>query len=152
NDEPYASLLSRQYDMVTPENEMKWATTQPRRFLFVFGPGDSIVDFAERHAIAVRGHNLVWERNNPAWLNNRHFDGDQLMSILHDHIRTLVGHYRGRIAQWDVINEGLGGDGSLQRGLWLQGIGPDYIEMAFRWAHEADPAAKLFYNDAELEF
>ena len=72
--------------------------------------------------------------------------------MLHDHIRTVVGHYRGKVAQWDVVNEAIDDQGQLRDSVWMRVIGPDYIDLAFRWAHEADPDAKLFYNDYDLEF
>src|SRR5205807_10088662 len=83
--------------------------------------------------------------NKPNWLTNGHFCRGQLIAILRDHIHTVVGRYRGRVAQWDVVNEGISG------GFWLDGIGPDYVDMAFRFAHEADASAKLFYNDTDDE-
>ena len=94
--------------------------------------------------MAVRGHNLAWPADNPTWLTSVPYSRDQLIGILHEHIQTVVGHFRGKVAQWDVVNEGIGG-------FWWDHIGPEYIDMAFRWAHEADPAAKLFYNDFGAE-
>ena len=107
----------------------------------------SIVAFAERHDMQIRGHVLVWHQQLPSWLTEGNWTGDELMDILQEHIATVVGRYRGRIAAWDVVNEAVAGDGSLTDTIWLRGIGPEYIEMAFRWAHEADPDALLFYND-----
>ena len=83
----------------------------------------------------------------PAWLTEGTWTRDELIAIIREHITTVVGHYRGRVAAWDVVNEGVGDDGSLRDTIWLRGIGPEYIDMAFRWAHEADPDALLFYND-----
>ena len=92
--------------------------------------------------MAVRGHTLVWHRQNPAWLTTGTFSRAELVAILRDHIHTVVRHYRGRVAAWDVVNEAVDDSGTrLRDNLWLRGIGPDYIEMAFRFAHEADPRA-----------
>jgi len=95
----------------------------------------------------VRGHTLVWHNQNPGWLEEGEWTRDELIEVLREHITTVVGRYRGRIAAWDVVNEAIDEDGELRDTLWLRVIGPEYIEMAFRWAHEADPEAQLFYND-----
>ena len=152
SDQAYASVLANQYDAITPENEMKWENIQPGPHTFDFGSGDALVSFAQAHHMIVRGHNLVWYEQNPAWLTGRRWTRAQLMAVLRDHILTVVGHYRGRVAQWDVVNEAVEDTGQLRRNVWLDGIGPDYIAMAFRWAHQADPSAELFYNDYGIEF
>jgi endo-1,4-beta-xylanase len=97
--------------------------------------------------MAVRGHNLVWYRALPAWVANGTFPRAQLINILRDHIMTEVSHYRGQVNIWDVVNEAIDDKGNLRDSIWLRFIGPDYIDMAFRWAHEANPQALLFYND-----
>jgi endo-1,4-beta-xylanase len=146
SDTQYSGVLAQQYNMLTPDNDMKWATIHPAPLVYDFVPADLDMNFASSHQMAVRGHNLVWHQSNPAWLTNGNFNRDQLISILHDHISTVVGHYRGQIAQWDVVNEAVV-PGGMRHDIWLDGIGPEYVDMAFRWAHEADPGAKLFYND-----
>jgi endo-1,4-beta-xylanase len=151
-DPQYADVLATEYSALTPENGMKWDAVEPEPGVFDFGPGDALVSFALDHGMAVRGHNLVWQEQNPAWLTDGHWTRDELVALLRDHIRTVVGHYRGRVAQWDVVNEPLADDGSLRRDVWETGIGSDYIAMAFRWAREADPHAELFLNEYGLEF
>jgi endo-1,4-beta-xylanase len=99
----------------------------------------------------VRGHTLVWHQQLPEWLSRGEFSRDELIAILRNHIQTVVGRYRGQVWAWDVVNEAFESDGSLRDSLWLRGIGPEYIEMAFGWAHEADPEALLFYNDFGAE-
>jgi endo-1,4-beta-xylanase len=146
-DQLYASAINRELNVVTPENEMKWAQIHPQANSYDFSQADAIVAYAQARGIAVRGHNLAWYSNNPSWLTNGHYSRDQLISILRDHIHTVVGHYRGKVAQWDVVNEAVV-PGALRSSIWLDGIGPEYIDMAFRWAREADPGVKLFYNDA----
>ena len=74
-----------------------------------------------------------------------------LIDILRNHIYTVVGHYKGRVKYWDVVNEAATGNGYYKESIWYNIIGPEYIEMAFRWAHEADPDALLFYNDYGAE-
>jgi endo-1,4-beta-xylanase len=106
--------------------------------------------------MAVRGHTLVWHNQNAAWLTGGNFTPAHLAGILHDHIRTVVGRYAGQIYAWDVVNEAFNQDGTLRKTIWFDtpGIGLEgtaYIEQAFRWAHEADPRALLFYNDYGAE-
>jgi endo-1,4-beta-xylanase len=146
SDPLYSSTIGRELNMVTPENEMKWSSVHSQPGAYNFANADAIVDFARAHGIAVRGHNLAWYQGNPSWLTSGNYGRDQLIAILRDHIHTVVGHFRGRVAQWDVVNEAAV-PGGLRSSIWRDGIGPDYIDMAFRWAREADPGAKLFYND-----
>jgi endo-1,4-beta-xylanase len=145
SDSTYASVLGSEYSMLTPENEMKWSAIHPEPGVYSFVQADGDVAFAQSHGMAVRGHNLAWGLDNPTWLTTVPYTRDQLIAILHDHISTVVGHYRGKVAEWDVVNESLGG------GFWRDHIGPEYIDMAFQWAHEADPAAKLFLNETGAE-
>jgi endo-1,4-beta-xylanase len=146
-DARYGDVLAREFNMVTPEVLMKFDATEPERNHYTFDGGDTLVAFAKMHNMQVRGHNLVWYTALPPWLTTGHYSRDELMKILHDHIVTEVSHYRGQVNIWDVVNEAINDDGALQDSIWLRGIGPDYLDLAFRWAHEANPAARLFYND-----
>ena len=151
-DEPvFAETLGREFSMLTPENAMKFGLVHPDRDRYDFAGADFIVDFAEAHGMQVRGHTLVWHFQLPSWLTDRTWTRDELIDILREHITTVVGHYRGRVAAWDVVNEAVADDGSLRDTIWLRGIGPEYIDLTFRWAHEADPDAQLFYNDYAAE-
>ncbi len=143
----YSQTLAREFNMVTAEDSMKFDHTEPQPGVFTFGLGDTIVAFAKAHGMTVRGHNLVWYRALPNWVANGTFTRAQLINILRDHIMTEVSHYRGQIDIWDVVNEAIDDQGNLRDSIWLRVIGPDYIDMAFRWAHEANPQALLFYND-----
>ncbi len=152
NDETYAATLAREFNMVTPENVMKMETIQPQRGTFSFTQGDALVNFAEANGMAVHGHTLVWHNQLPSWFVNGTFSRDEAIQLLRDHIYTVVGHYKGRIAYWDVVNEAVADDGSgLRDAPWRQFIGDDYIDLAFQFAHEADPDAVLFYNDYGAE-
>jgi endo-1,4-beta-xylanase len=78
------------------------------------------------------------------------------MERLKNHIMTMVGRYKGRIIGWDVFNESIADSGdctteNLRTFSWYQVIGPDVLTMAFKWAHEADPDAQLYYNDYNIE-
>jgi endo-1,4-beta-xylanase len=152
DDPRYGGLLAREYNALTPENAMKWDTIHPAPDRYHFAPADAIVDFADSSGMVVRGHTLVWYRQVPEWVTDREWTRPELERVLRDHIRRVVGHYRGRVVQWDVVNEAIDGEGRLRDSVWLRVIGPDYIRLAFRWAREADPDALLFYNDFDLEF
>jgi len=147
-DEPlYAETLARQFSMVTAENVMKFGPVHPERERFHFAPADAIVDFAARHSMQVRGHTLVWHNQLPGWLTGGSWTADQWRALLEKHIAAVAGRYQGRIAAWDVINEAVNDDGSLRDTPWLRGIGPEYLDLSFRLARQADPQARLFYND-----
>jgi len=156
----YAATLAREFNMVEPEDAMKWEVVHPAPETFDFSQGDRIVTFAISHQMKVRGHTLVWHQQNPRWLSEGQHTPEQLARILEQHIKTVVGHYRGKVFAWDVVNEAFdeGGAGRLRSTIWHDqpGIGragkvSAYIEDCFRWAHAADPDALLFYNDAEAE-
>ena len=146
-DTAYARLLAREFNLVTPENAMKFSVVHPERERFDFTQADALVAFAEAHSMQVNGHVLVWHQQLPSWLTQGQFSQDELKSILREHIQTLVTRYRGRVASWDVAAEAIGEDGQPRDTFWSRGIGPDYLALAFRWAHEADPQAHLRYND-----
>ncbi|HZS75573.1 MAG TPA: endo-1,4-beta-xylanase [Ktedonobacteraceae bacterium] len=143
----YSRTLATEFNMVTPEVVMKFDATEPQSDVFNFAEGDRLLSYAQAHGMQVRGHNLVWYTALPDWLTKGKFSRDQLIAILREHILTEVSHYRGQVNIWDVVNEALNDDGTLRNSIWLQGIGSDYLAMAFRWAHQANPQARLFYND-----
>jgi endo-1,4-beta-xylanase len=151
NEPPYAQTLAREFNVLTPENAMKWAATHPQRYQYTFGQADAIVNFAQANGMPVHGHNLVWDQSNPSWLTSGNFSRDEMIAILRDHIDTVAGRYSGSVAFWDVVNEAVGPDGSLRNTLWRNRIGPDYLDLAFRFAGEADPSALLLYNDYGAE-
>jgi endo-1,4-beta-xylanase len=158
NDAKYNQLVGSQFSSVTPENVMKWDTIEPQQGVYNFAPGDTLVAFAKAHDQVVRGHNLVWHNQLPSWLTSGTFTAAQLRDILRQHILAEAGHFKGQIQQWDVVNEAFNDDGTPRQDLWynayqqLTGDGLGYIADAFRWAHQADPNAQLFYNDYNLEF
>ena len=151
NDQQYANTLTREFNILTAENAMKFGPLSPEPGQYNFTEADAIMYFAIENGMRVRGHTLVWTNQLPAWLTEGQWTRDELIQILHDHITTLVGRYRGYILAWDVVNEAITDEGAVADNFWMSGIGPDYIEMAFRWAHEADPDALLFYNDFNAE-
>jgi endo-1,4-beta-xylanase len=154
----YAATLAREYNLLEPEDAMKWWVVRRDPNYFDFRKADAIVNFAEAHGMKVRGHCLVWGRSNPQWLEQGHFTPQQLTQLLHEHITRTMHTYAGKVFAWDVVNEALDENGNLRDSIWynqpgigLAGKGTAYIEQAFRWAHEADPQALLFYNEAEGE-
>jgi endo-1,4-beta-xylanase len=154
----YASTLAREFNMVQPENAMKWGAIRPDREIFNFRPGDEVVAFAKAHGMKVRGHTLLWSEYNPSWLEHGNFTPDQLSQMLQQHIETVMKHYAGQVFAWDVVNEAFLANGQVEPSVWydspgigLAGKGTAYVEQAFRWAHAADPKALLFYNDYDAE-
>lgn len=154
----YASVLAREFNMVEPEDALKWRALRPEQRSYDFRAGDEIVRFAQAHQMKIRGHCLVWGRDNPDWLVQGNFTARQLARLLHDHISRVMKHYAGQVFAWDVVNEALDEKGNLRDSIWYNrpGIGfaangTAYLEQVFRWAHKADPHALLFYNEAEGE-
>jgi endo-1,4-beta-xylanase len=143
----YRQTLAEQFNLVTPENALKFQPLRPTRQEYNFEQADAIAKFARNNNMSLRGHTLVWHNQLPKWFTEREWTKEEAIAILREHIYQVVGRYRGQVMAWDVVNEAIADDGSLRDTIWRRTIGPDYIEMAFRWAHEADPGAKLFYND-----
>ncbi|WP_318200237.1 endo-1,4-beta-xylanase [Streptomyces sp. SCL15-4] len=152
DDAAYRRLTGSEFSTVTPENVMKWEAIEPSRGEYDYAAADRLLDFAHRHGQKVRGHVLVWHNQLPSWLTSGDFSRDELRDILHRHITDTVRHFKGRVWQWDVVNEAFNEDGTLRDSIWLRELGPGYIADAFRWAHEADPHALLFYNDYNTEW
>ena len=157
SDEQYREILADEFNSVSPENQMKWDFIHPEPGVYNFGPADAIVDFAEANGQVVRGHTLLWHSQLPAWVTEGDYTDGQLRKILKDHITTVVGHFKGRIQQWDVANEifadewDAGGVQLRTNNIFIERLGPGIIADAFRWAHKADPEAKLFLNDYAVE-
>lgn len=152
-DQQYRDVLTAEFSSLSPENQAKWEFIHPERNQYRFAEMDAIVEFAQQNGQVVRGHTLFWHSQNPAWLEQGNFSKEELRSILKDHISTVVGRYAGKIQQWDVANEIFNDNGALRTtdNIWIRELGPGIIADAFRWAHEADPNAKLFFNDYNVE-
>ncbi|KAF9036236.1 endo-1,4-beta xylanase [Panaeolus papilionaceus] len=147
----YIRQLSNTLDFhqLTPANSMKWDATEPSRGNFTFAGGDQIVAQAEKHRQLMRGHNCVWHSQLPDWVEAGNFDKKTLLSIVETHCSTLVRHYRGKI--WDVVNEPFNDDGTFRQSVFFNTTGTEYIRTALRAARAADPHAKLYINDFNIE-
>ena len=154
----YSATLAREFNMIEPEDAMKWWVVRRNPQFFDFEPGDKVIAFARAHGMKVRGHCLVWDHNNPEWLAQRKLSPAQASELLQQHIIRVMQHYAGHVFAWDVVNEALDENGQFKDSPWYNqpGIGfanrgAAYVEQAFRFAHAADPKALLFYNDNGAE-
>ncbi|GGQ27746.1 endo-1,4-beta-xylanase [Streptosporangium pseudovulgare] len=149
-DSAYTTIANREFNMVTAENEMKIDATEPQRGQFSFGSGDRIYNWAVQNGKRVRGHTLAWHSQQPGWMQS--LSGSSLRQAMIDHINGVMAHYKGKIYAWDVVNEAYAdGNSGGRRDSNLQRTGNDWIEVAFRTARNADPSAKLCYNDYNIE-
>jgi len=160
----YEETHKANFNIVVAENEMKFDATEPSRGSFSFTKGDKLMAYAAANGMQVRGHALAWHSQVPSWVSTlaqqvESAGGsarDTLLSVLKTHIDSVVGHYKGKIREWDVVNEAINDNGThgwrSENSVWYQYIGRDFIDSAFVWAHQADPDAKLYYNDYALEW
>jgi endo-1,4-beta-xylanase len=152
DDPAYVRTLNREFNQLTPENEMKWETTEPARGQFNFAPADGLVQHAKSQKMKVYGHVLVWHSQLAPWVNQI-TDRDELLSVMRNHIAGVAGHYRGQIRAWDVVNEAFDDSPQANRRatIFQNLIGDSYIEEAFKAARRADPKAELCYNDYNID-
>ena len=153
-------IIRSQFNVVTPENSMKPINIHPAEDRWNWAGADALVSFCQENGIQVVGHTLVWHAQTPGWFfrdeNGEPVSREQAIARLKEHIQTEVGHFKGKIKGWDVINEVIddspnGNSENLRQSAWLRAIGPEYINYAFKFAHEADPNAELYYNDYNIE-
>ena len=149
------AIIIQQFNSISPENVMKWEVIHPRPDGYDFTLADKFVEFGLKNHMFIVGHNLCWHSQTPGWVfkdeKGAPLTRDALLERLHEHIKTVVGRYKGKIDSWDVVNEALNEDGTLRQSPWMKIIGEDYIVKAFQYAHEADPKVQLNYNDYNLE-
>ncbi|RDB25725.1 Endo-1,4-beta-xylanase C [Hypsizygus marmoreus] len=166
-DTAYVAGLSnvKDFNQITPGNSMKWDATEPSRGTFTFSGGDAVVALAKKNGQLVRGHNCVWYNQLPSWVSSGGFNNATLTSILQNHCGTLVGHYKGQIIfllwqvsdllpssdSWDVVNEPFNDDGTWRSMVFYNTMGTSYVSVALQAARAADPAAKLYINDYNIE-
>jgi len=155
NEEAYGATLAEQYNLVVGEICMKFGPLHPKPDTYFFDDADALVAFAEQHGMKVRGHNFVWHEALPAWFAGT-VTKENARKIMTEHILTVGGRYKGKIQSWDVVNEAInvadGRPDGLRKSPWFEMIGPDYLELAYRTARQADPKAKLTYNEYGIEY
>jgi endo-1,4-beta-xylanase len=147
-------IVARQFTTISPEDVLKWENVHPEADRYDFDPADAYVALGGKLGVVVVGHTLVWHQQTPRWVfqdaKGAPIGREALLARLGEHIRTVVGRYRGRIRGWDVVNEALEDDGTLRKTPWLETLGEEYVARAFEMAREADPSAELYYNDYNL--
>jgi len=151
----YQTVVRNEMSSVSVENAQKWAGLHPEQNRFDFTQADYIVEWARKNGQRVHGHNLLWHSYNPGWVTAFQGDSAAWENLMKTHIQTVLQHFRGRVASWDVVNEAFMDDGRLRNvetnpkdgSIWRQKLGPDYVARAFQYARAADPTVQLFYND-----
>ena len=151
HDDRFNKVAATHFASLTPENQMKWETIEPQPGKFVFQAAEPLVAFAAENHMRVRGHTLVWHSQLAPWVKG--LSGEALHAAMISHVKGVVDHWKGKVGQWDVVNEALadGPSGRLRTDSPFTALGPTFIDDAFRAAHQADPNAALFYNDYEIE-
>lgn len=150
-------LITREFNCATAENDMKWELLEPKPDEFHFAAADRFIDFCNRHELVVIGHNLCWHAQLPSWVSKPEpgqetLTREVLLERLQNHIQTVAGHFKGKVRGWDVVNEAIADKtGEYRNSVFYKVLGPEYLVLAFKWAHEADPNAELYYNDYNLD-
>ena len=146
------NLIKDQFNSISPENILKWESVHPHPDTYEFTETDKYVKFGEEGMFII-GHTLIWHQQTPAWVvsTSSRKDSSVVLKRIQDHIKTVVGRYKGKIKGWDVVNEALEEDGTLRKSDYLKVLGESYIEKVFQMAAAADPQAELYYNDYNIE-
>lgn len=147
-------LILKHFNSIVAENCMKSEHIQPREGQFGFNLPDQFVALGEKNNLHIVGHTLIWHSQTPPWFfvdaNGKTVSREVLIERMRQHIHTIVTRYKGRVKGWDVVNEAINDDGSWRQSPFYQIIGKDFVKLAFRFAHEADPQAELYYNDYSM--
>lgn len=147
-------VVQAQFNQVVAENCMKGEENHPEVNRFDFSDGDRLVEWAQKNGKTLTGHCLVWHSQPPKWMftdkEGNLVSRETLIGRMYNHIMTVMTHYKGKVKGWDVVNEAILDDGSYRQSLYYKIIGPEFIELAFQFAHEADPDAELYINDFSM--
>lgn len=150
-DPEYMQTVADEFNLIVVEWELNFLPVNPQPDQYNFSRADPVFDFAEANGLKVHANTLLWYRQVPEWFANGDYSRDEAIEVMRQHITALMSRYKGRAYAWDVVNEAFTDGGELRDSVWLEKIGPEYIEMAFEIAHEVDPDALLFYNDYGAE-
>jgi endo-1,4-beta-xylanase len=145
----YKTILTEEFNSLTPGNEMKWQSVEGTKGQLKYTDADKLVELGQQNHMKIRGHTLIWHSQIPDWLNS--LSKTELESTMKKHITDEVTHYKGKIYAWDVVNEAFNEDGTFRDSIWHKNFGSDYIAEALKLAHAADPNAKLYINDYNVE-
>ncbi|MCD1655922.1 endo-1,4-beta-xylanase [Treponema zuelzerae] len=146
-----SALLKEHFNLIVPENTMKWKNIRPTKTFWNWSDMDNMVDFAEKNGMVIRGHTFVWHQQNAPYVDSLKTK-DEAVAMLTEQITMVMERYKGRVFEYDVANEVLNEDGTLRDTVWLRTIGPEYIDIAFKAARAADPKARLVLNDYSNEY
>lgn len=150
-DRKSVEIIRKQFSSIVAENCMKSMFLQPEENKFFFDDADAFVSFGEKNNMFIIGHTLIWHSQLPKWFfvdkDGKDVSPEVLKQRMKNHITTVVSRYKGRVKGWDVVNEAIMEDGSYRKSKFYEILGEDFIPLAFRYAHEADPDAELYYND-----
>jgi endo-1,4-beta-xylanase len=155
----FYKTVNDNFNCVVAENEFKPYAVHTSRYVYNFANIDKLIAFSQKNNTRLRGHTLIWHSQLPSWLgagtngltNTNNYTRDTLLKIMKEHITTIVSHCRGKVQEWDVVNEPFEGSGALRKSIWQQVIGNDFIDSAFVYAHQADPDALLYLNEYGVE-
>ncbi len=151
SDVAYAEIARKQFNSITPENTFKPTEIHPSENGFNWTEADQLQEYCRLNNKRLHGHTLIWHQQLPGWMEQFNGNAEEWDTMMKTHIQEIVRHFKGKVSGWDVVNEAFNEDGTLRNNIWRQHIGDLYLEKAFNYAHEADPAALLFYNDYGLE-
>ncbi len=155
NDKVLLDLIAREFNVITPENTLKWEPVHPTENEWRFDGGDRLVEFGQKHNMKIQGHVLVWHSQVPNSIfvdeNGKQASSELLTKRMETHIQKVVGRYKGKIESWDVVNESITPEDGYRKSKWLEIMGPEFMEKAFYMAHEVDKDCKLIYNDYGMD-
>ncbi|KAL2074011.1 hypothetical protein VTL71DRAFT_7789 [Oculimacula yallundae] len=153
NNTEYVKILrdKKEFGQLVGSNGQKWFATEPQENIFNWTMGEVVTDLAKKDKRILRCHTLVWHSQLAPWVESKSWTKATLTAAMVNHITKVAKHWKGQCYAWDVVNEALNEDGTYRNSTFLHHIGPEYIKIAFRAAAKADPGAKLYYNDYNLE-